>query len=218
MENTEIAERLDRFYMDTDPYGYGDAISTAEDFHSEEYRVCECLNLLESESGLKAAINNVRDYVNDEDNEDDKNIGEYAELLNNLKSLRTPTMVVIAAGQAPIVQRALHTDLKTLQGVVDGYIEYVTFVIQGEEFIAICNEEGKLKSLPGNRRIENDIIAGTFIVCTIDEDGDIDSLTEEQVRKVMARFAKIENYQGLDTVDEIFIEVLSFKSCEGGPK
>jgi len=212
MDIRDIATALDRFCMDTDQYGYADAMPTTKDFQSEEDRISEGEDLLASESGLKAAVDNVRDYVNDEDNADDENLGEYAELLNNLIALRTPTMVVIAAGQAPIVQRDLKADLKTLQGVVGGYIEHISFDIEGEKFIAICNEEGKLKSLPGNRRIESEIIAGTFLVCAMDEDGDVRSLSDKQVQRVMTRFEKIENYTGLEMEDEIFIEVLAWPS------
>ena len=34
-----------------------------------------------------------------------------------------------------------------------------------------CNEEGKLIDLPGNRRVGDDIIAGTFYVCGSDDAG-----------------------------------------------
>ena len=41
------------------------------------------------------------------------------------------------------------------------------------------NEEGPLLNLKGNRRIENEIIAGTFIVVGIDKNGNFKSLTDE---------------------------------------
>ena len=56
----------------------------------------------------------------------------------------------------------------------------------------MVNEEGKLNGLDGNRRIENDVIAGTFFV--VGDDGeDYRSLTEDEAQKYMERFAEPED-------------------------
>lgn len=54
------------------------------------------------------------------------------------------------------------------------------------------NEEGPLLNLKGNRRIKNEIIAGTFIVVGIDENGNFKSLTDEQLSRYSNRFKEIE--------------------------
>ena len=56
------------------------------------------------------------------------------------------------------------------------------------------NEEGPLLNLKVNRRIKNEIIAGTFIVVGIDENGNFKSLTDEQLLRYSDRFKEIEEY------------------------
>ena len=59
----------------------------------------------------------------------------------------------------------------------------------------VCNDEGKLIGLPLNRRIGGDIIAGTFIVCGIDNrNASFSSLSDEQVKRYSDMFKKIEIY------------------------
>ena len=55
--------------------------------------------------------------------------------------------------------------LENLQRTVGGYIEAVTF----DNFVIICNENGKLEGLPFNMRIGAvDCFVGTIIVLGID--------------------------------------------------
>lgn len=57
--------------------------------------------------------------------------------------------------------------LENLQKTVEGYIECVEF----EDFVILCNEEGKIKGLPLNLRLsEFTSIVGTIIV--IGRDGE----------------------------------------------
>ena len=56
------------------------------------------------------------------------------------------------------------------------------------------NEEGSLLNLKGNRYVEDEIIAGTFLVVGIDENGNIISLTDEQCEKYCNKFWDIEFY------------------------
>ena len=87
----------------------------------------------------------------------------------------------------------IENDLKTLQGIVGGYIETVTPF--QEDVVLIVNEEGKLKGLPECRTLvcmkwnQMEPIMGTFIVCGIDWDEcDVCGLTVEQARALKARF------------------------------
>ena len=63
----------------------------------------------------------------------------------------------------------------------------------------ICNDEGKLLTLPLNRALRDeegeiyDIIAGTFFVCGASPDSEnFTSLTDEQAAYWLKRFAKPE--------------------------
>ncbi len=62
--------------------------------------------------------------------------------------------------------------LKNLQKTVGGDIETVTIA---EDFVVICNEEGRLLGLPHNCNIVGVDFVGTIILCGIDGDnfGDI---------------------------------------------
>lgn len=100
------------------------------------------------------------------------------------------TVVMVEPHKAPYVTE-IENELSALQKAVGGYIETV---YNGDGTIIICNEEGKLKGLEGNRRIHdgNSVIAGTFFV--VGDDGeDFRSLTESEAVKYMDRFKEIED-------------------------
>lgn len=61
----------------------------------------------------------------------------------------------------------LENNLKDLQEAVGGLIEIINLE---EDICLLCNDEGKLIDLPGNRRIGDDIIAGVFYICGSDEE------------------------------------------------
>ena len=93
--------------------------------------------------------------------------------------------------------------LEAMQQVVGGDIEeYMPFE---DEVALICNEEGKLMSLPPNRGLRDDngnlyeIICGTFFLCGAPSDSDsFTSLTPEQIEKYKQRFASPEVFIGMD--------------------
>ena len=95
-------------------------------------------------------------------------------------------VLIIEPGKEPRLT-AVENNLKTLQGIVGGYIEVV---YPFEESVGlICNEEGKLIGLPLNRCLEDyDIIAGTFMVVGL-SDGDFCSLTPEQAERYRQKYA-----------------------------
>lgn len=59
----------------------------------------------------------------------------------------------------------LNNTLRALQAAVGGLIEIANLE---DDVCLLCNEGGKLIDLPGNRRVGDDIIAGTFYVCGSD--------------------------------------------------
>lgn len=100
------------------------------------------------------------------------------------------TVVMVEPNKAPYVTK-IKNELPALQKAVGGYIEVVG---NGDGTLIICNEEGKLQGLEGNRRIRDgmSIIAGTFFV--VGEDGEnFRSLTESEVVKYMKKFKEPED-------------------------
>ncbi len=100
------------------------------------------------------------------------------------------TVVMVEPHKAPYVTK-IEDELSSLQKAVGGYIETV---YNGDGTIIICNEEGKLKGLEGNRRIRDgaSVIAGTFFV--VGDDGEnFRSLTESEVVRYMDRFKEPED-------------------------
>lgn len=90
----------------------------------------------------------------------------------------------------------INNDLESLQKAVGGLIEFVDIE---ENVCILCNEEGKLIGLEGNRRLNNDIIVGTFYVCGINDHGELISLTSAQMDKYLRYFWEPQTF----TQDEI---------------
>ena len=84
----------------------------------------------------------------------------------------------VRPGQAP-EKIQIPNKLSVFQQEVGGWIETVPL---GDGAILICNEEGKLTGMDGNRRLGNDIIAGPFLVVGDDGNGDFCSLRKDQIR------------------------------------
>lgn len=77
--------------------------------------------------------------------------------------------------------------LDVMQGLVGGgYIEAVYY----EGFTLWCNEDGISKGFPLNRYVGPHAILGNFFLSKDDDEGDMVSLTSEDVEKVKKIFAK----------------------------
>ena len=85
----------------------------------------------------------------------------------------------IEPGRPPEEVKMANT-LEALQEAVGGLIEVVTL---DSDVCLICNDEGKLIGLPGNRRLRDDIIAGTFVIVGDDGDGGLCALSDDAVRQ-----------------------------------
>lgn len=91
-------------------------------------------------------------------------------------------VLVVEPNELP-KEEMIDNTLKAKQDLVGGDIEYVSRDYYSD-VIFICNEEGKLRGLPFNRDIGQDIIAGPFIIVGDDpEIGEDRSLTDEQIKK-----------------------------------
>lgn len=116
------------------------------------------------------------------------------------------TVVMVEPHKAPYVAK-IDDELSALQKAVDGYIEVV---YNGDGTMIICNEEGKLRGLEGNRRIHDgsSIIAGTFFVVG-DGGENFRSLTDSETVKYMDRFAEPEDISQDEVEDDMGITFYS---------
>lgn len=98
-------------------------------------------------------------------------------------------VVYVEPNKTPFVTEIDHT-LEAEQKAVGGLI---SVVYNGDDTCIVCNDEGKLIGMEGNRRIGgSSIIAGPFFVCGLTAE-DFRSLTDEEVVTYMDRFKHPEN-------------------------
>ena len=105
----------------------------------------------------------------------------------------------IEPGRPPEEVKMANT-LEDLQEAVGGLIEVVTL---DSDVCLICNDEGKLIGLPGNRRLRDDIISGTFVIVGDDGDGGLCSLSDDAVRQYTEQFATPELFEPNEVQDSI---------------
>ena len=107
----------------------------------------------------------------------------------------------------------LKNDLDSLQKAVSIGSDYqglIEIISLGDSTCVLCNEEGKLIGLEGNRRIGNDIIAGVFYIVGENNDGDLISLTEEQIQTYKERFRTPEYYSKKGVENRIYAVFCGF--------
>ncbi len=98
--------------------------------------------------------------------------------------------VVYVEPNRPAYEAEIADDWKAGQKAVGGLIE---MVVNGDGTCIVCNDEGKLIGMEGNRRLDNgfSIIAGPFFICGMTEE-DFRSLTDDETAKYLNRFAEPE--------------------------
>lgn len=112
------------------------------------------------------------------------------------------TVLKVEPGKPPEVVSMANT-LQAMQEMVGGYIEIVPL---GDACL-VCNDEGKLMGMEGNRRLGCDIIAGPFFIAGDPGDGNLCSLTMEQRERYARRFAQPETFQPGEVEDTLRIEI-----------
>ncbi|MGN1248914.1 MAG: DUF3846 domain-containing protein [Candidatus Spyradocola sp.] len=80
---------------------------------------------------------------------------------------------------------SLENTLDGLQTAVGGLIE---FVYLSDSFMLLVNEEGKLLELEPNRRLGCDVLVGDVYVVKDDGEGDLTSLSPEELEMLTAAF------------------------------
>lgn len=97
--------------------------------------------------------------------------------------------MVIEPNELPKIE-IIDNTLQCKQQLVDGDIEFV-YRDYYPGVVIICNEEGKIRGLPFNRDIGDDIIAGTFVIVGDDPEQGIErSLTDSQIEKYQQVFGE----------------------------
>ena len=103
----------------------------------------------------------------------------------------------------------LKDDLESLQKAVSIGADYqglIEFVSLDNDDCLMCNEEGKLIGLEGNRRLGRDIIVGVFYVMSENDKGELLPLTDEKIRYYSERFWEPESF----TQEEIDVTIGGF--------
>lgn len=99
--------------------------------------------------------------------------------------------VLVITTKGEYEEREIDNNLKTLQDIVGGYIEYVDISQDGLQMIV--NEEGKIMDLEYNlgatllfntTHLYNDMILGNAIIVNTDDEGENKSITKEDIDTV----------------------------------
>lgn len=100
-------------------------------------------------------------------------------------------VLVIEPDKQPQMQE-IENQLTAMQMTVGGYIEVI--YPWWDEVALVCNDAGKIMSLPLNRPLFNDdgelidFIAGTFFICGASDSGEFGSLSDEQIARYSEMF------------------------------
>ena len=100
------------------------------------------------------------------------------------------TVLKVEPGKAP-EEVTIPNTLEAMQQMVGGLIEIVYL----DDICLVCNEEGKLMGLEGNRRLGDDIVVGTFFLIGENGRGEFRSLSPEQLQWGQERFSEPEFFQ-----------------------
>lgn len=119
-------------------------------------------------------------------------------------------VLVVEPGKHPRVT-TLANDLDSLQKAVSIGADYqglIEIISIGNGDCLLCNEEGKLIGLDGNRRLGNDIIVGVFYIMGEDEDGNLVSLSERKIKHYTKLFWEPEVFDRTDIEDTLFCQFI----------
>ena len=105
------------------------------------------------------------------------------------------TVLKVEPGKPPEIV-SMANSLRAMQEMVGGYIEIVPL----DDACLVCNDEGKLNGMEGNRRLP-------FFIAGDSGDGDLCSLTIEQQERFSQRFAQPETFQPGEVEDTLRIEI-----------
>jgi hypothetical protein len=119
--------------------------------------------------------------------------------------------ILIIEPQKVPYEKEIDKNFRVMQSIVGGLIQAVDL---DKNTSLVCNEEGKLIGLEGNRRVGGDIIAGTFFLCGFNEEGEFTSTNDEQIIKYSERFKEPEHYGFYDVKEAATMEVIPWNEEE----
>lgn len=108
------------------------------------------------------------------------------------------------------LETTLDNDLDSLQNAVSIGCEYqglIEIIPIESGVVFLCNEEGKLNGMEGNRKFGADILTGVFYVCGEDKHGNLASLSDENMAKYKSRFWHPEFYTDDDVQRAVYYDV-----------
>ena len=121
----------------------------------------------------------------------------------------TIKVLMVEPGEHP-KEVELDNNLDALQKAVSiGCEEQGLIEIIGLEdgICLLCNEEGKLIGLEGNRKVGRDIITGVFYVVGEDGCGNLTSLPKDKIESYQKRFWEPEHYTEADIDHALFMRL-----------
>jgi hypothetical protein len=116
-------------------------------------------------------------------------------------------VLMVEPGKNPKVTM-LQNDLDSLQKAVSIVADYqglIEIVPLGNGDCILCNEEGKLIGLDGNRRVGRDIIVGVFYVMTEDREGNLISLSEKKIQYYQKLFWEPQTFDREEIEDTLYM-------------
>ena len=119
-------------------------------------------------------------------------------------------VLMVEPGKHPRVT-VLQNDLDSLQKAVSIGADYqglIEIISIGNGDCILCNEEGKLIGLDGNRRIGNVIIVGVFYIMSENEEGELVSLSEKKIKFYEKLFWEPETFDRTDIEDTLFFRFI----------
>lgn len=128
-------------------------------------------------------------------NYEDKYIDE---VLEETKSPKITALFIAPNDRPKVIE--IENELEKFQELVKGYIECINY----DTVTIICNEEGKINSLPLNRALYDregytyEIIAGNMVLVSTTPMGNFDSLTPGQIELYKREFESTEQFFMID--------------------
>ena len=110
------------------------------------------------------------------------------------------TVLMVEPGKHPKIT-TLQNDLDSLQKAVSIGADYqglIEIISLGNGDCILCNEEGKLIGLDGNRRFGDDILVGVFYIISENDEGELVSLSDRKVKRYTELFWEPEMFDRTD--------------------
>lgn len=119
--------------------------------------------------------------------------------------------VIVKRPNSKAKEMTIVDELKIYQELVEGYIEVIPFP-KDEKIHFVANEEAKIYGFAPNLCLPHyrDVLCGTIVAVSVDEDGDFQSLTDRQIKKVN-RYIDTFNMDKLLFKDKLEIQEIMLK-------